>query len=104
MHDKRIDAGLTLNEAIFKAWNLLPEPNRKAPKMLERYETNWQEDKADAIFVAALAAVYGCAVADLSEVAAERLKLVASLARPVRTRSRCSDVLADDIASVLVAA
>lgn len=90
MHAQRIEAGLTLNEAIFRAWNLLPEPYRKAPKMLERYETNWAEDKADPIFIAALADVYGCGVSDLSAIAAERVALVASLGGVgPRRRSRC---------------
>lgn len=91
LHDIREATGLSVNEAVFEAWNHLPKGiSRKAPKMLERYEKDWAEDKADPIFLAALALVYGKPLSELSVLAAERMAAVGVLSGPGGTwDSRC---------------
>lgn len=80
MYERRSAADLTIQKAVFKAWALLPEPYQKNPRMLERYETTWEEDKADAVFLAALAEVYDCRLDELSPLAALRLADLRTLA------------------------
>jgi hypothetical protein len=87
LYDLREAAGLTMNQALHIAWNEISEANEKHrldKRMLERYEKNWPEEKADAVFLAALAKAYEVKLSEMSVLAAARMEGLAALTKRSR--------------------
>lgn len=102
LRDRRLAAGLTIDEAWADLRAALPRRYLPSPSKLQRMETETPEEKWEGIVIYGLAHVYRCKISDLSPMVADEYErlgdLLASSLRwiPTPTESGEMSVLVTD--------
>lgn len=79
LRDRRLAAGLTIDEAWADLRATLPRRDVPSPSKLQRMETEVPEEKWNAMVIYGLARIYRCRIGDLSPLVAAEFEEVSDL-------------------------